>query len=212
MNLKFVSKKVGKLGNIVVQGTSGRESVELGKDIEVSHAAFVSGMEALNQIKQPFYISAGTALGIIRDNRFIAHDQDIDVEIVSSYKNPVNHEAIIKSFYEHGFILVRTMHDESFPQQLAFINNDDVIFDIWFVYTDVEEGYGVTFSDLGRMKTPVKFIRDMKKSSWIVDGKEYIVRLPNKPEEYCEMRYGSDWRTPKKYKGPWQDDAGNLEL
>jgi len=211
MNAEFLSNAKGKLFYIKICGTVGRSSKELGYDLDKSHNAFLKGIESLSSINQTFYISAGTALGAVRDKAFIPHDQDIDVEILTSYENPVDDQRIIKSFEDNGFILVRTMHDKNFPQQLAFINNDDVIFDIWFVYQDAEEGFGVTYTDLGKLKTPNKFIKNMKKGIWEIDGRIYNIILPNDPSEYCEMRYGSDWRTPKTFKGPWQDDAGNLE-
>jgi|DEB0MinimDraft_10_1074344.scaffolds.fasta_scaffold47442_2 hypothetical protein len=211
MNVQFMSNKMGKKFYIKICGTTGRQSKALGEDLDKSHNAFSKGIKALSSIGQPFYISAGTALGVVRDKAFIPHDQDIDVEILTTYEDPINADEIVKSFNDHGFILVRTMYDGEFPQQLAFINDDDIIFDIWLVYQDAEEGSGVTYTDLGKLITPNRFLENMKESLWEIDGRFYNITLPNDPEDYCEVRYGSTWRTPKTYKGPWEEDAGNLE-
>ena len=139
------------------------------------------------------------------------YDNDLDVELITSYEKPINIEKIKYSFSKKGFTLIRTVFDGEYPKQLAFLSKGNIVFDLWFVYTDVEEDFVVTYSEHGKMKTPLSMVTNLKSKEWEIGEVKYNIILPNQPEEYCEMRYGKDWNIPKTSKGPWQEDAGNLE-
>ena len=42
----------------------------------------------LNYIEMPYRLSCGTLLGAIRENNFIAHDTDIDLEVLDCNYDP----------------------------------------------------------------------------------------------------------------------------
>ena len=130
--------------------------------------------------------------------------------MITSYDKKIDYEDIIKSFIEEGFFVVRTVFDGEYAQQIAFMNKEAAVFDIWFIYSDVIGGYYVNHTEYGAMKTPKHFVDNAKVRSVTVDQSKYDLPLPTPEEDYCECRYGLDWKTPKKSKGPWQDDAGNL--
>ena len=216
MKINYYANSNGKFGKLLVSGDP-IEPIALGENLKAATEALVRGIKVLSDLPIKHYVSAGTALGIVRDNGYIPHDTDLDIEIITSYKNPVDLGMIHSAMSSNGFRLIRTVFDvdknnkEQYPKQLAYITSENVVFDLWFVYTDVDEGFAVTYSEYGKMKTPIDMITNIKSKKYIVEGEELDLILPNQLEDYCEMRYGSDWRIPKTYKGPWQQDAGNLE-
>jgi|3_EtaG_2_1085321.scaffolds.fasta_scaffold45215_1 hypothetical protein len=206
--ITFKSQHKGIKDNIVISGIH----IKTYKAREVDyHKTLRAGSEVLDKLGATYYISAGTALGFIRDGDFIPHDGDIDVEIVNSYSTPINYVNLIKAFEISGFSIIRTVFDGNFPHQLSFIDKQSAIFDIWFVYGDVDDGFFITFTEYGKMKTPAHFIENISREDLVIGGKEYSLPMPLPYEEYCECRYGKDWNTPKTSKDPWQEDAGNLE-
>jgi hypothetical protein len=216
MQVNYYAQKRGKFGLLRVSGDHV-SPIALGDNIPAAHEAFSKGISVLESLNVNHYVSAGTVLGIVRDKGFIKHDTDLDVEIITSYATPVDINAINEAMVKSGFRLIRTVFDDDhsnkvpYPKQLAYMTEDNVVFDLWFVYTDVDDGYVVTFSEYGKMKTPASMVSDLTKKRFIIEEKEYDIKLPNNLDDYCEMRYGKTWRTPKTSKGPWQDDAGNLE-
>tara|TARA_Y100001937_G_C7132292_1_gene338208 strand:+ start:2708 stop:3340 length:633 start_codon:yes stop_codon:yes gene_type:complete len=206
--IRYLSPHFGKFGKLRVSGLP--LEAKAARDVDF-HEPLQKGISVLNDLDYSYFISAGTALGFIRDNKFIPHDCDIDVEVVTDYDTKIDYEGIVKSFYELGFFVVRTVFDGEFAQQIAFMNKESVVFDIFFVYTNVEEGYVVNFSEFGKMKTPIRFINNIEIKECEVEGKMYNLPMPMPEEDYCEMRYGKSWKIPHTQKGKWQDDAGNLD-
>ena len=204
----YLSNEIGKFGKLQVQGLPIEAKAASEADF---HKPMRQGISILNNLGYSYFISAGTALGFIRDNAFISHDKDIDIEIVTDYNTFLNYQELVNSFIKEDFFVVRTVFDGNFAQQIAFMNKEFVVFDIWFIYKDVIEGHYVNHTEYGRMKTPESFIENIKVTKILVEDQEYDLPMPFPLEEYCECRYGSDWMTPKTYKGPWQNDAGNLE-
>lgn len=206
---KFISNYRGKTKNIEVIGSMGVKALSADQ-VDFLNPLLV-GLDILQSLNYKHYISAGTALGFIRDKAFIPHDCDIDVEVVTSYREPIDYQKIIKAFSEKTFSIARLMFDGFFPQQIAFITSDLVIFDIFFVYTDVDPDYAITYTDCGKLKTPISFINNIKVREQEINKKIYNIPMPTPEEDYCEMRYGESWRTPHTQKNSWRDDAGNLD-
>ena len=55
-------------------------------------------------------------------------------------------------------------------------------------------------------RQPVSYFKELNKLFW--NGRLYPV--PIYPDEWLEMRCGSDWKTPKTYKGDWKDDCFDI--
>ena len=168
---------------------------------------FSDGVSVLTDLRLSWYVSAGTALGFVRDGTFIPHDTDIDVEVITSYSVKLDVKEIVDSFSAKGLQLVRTTFDGHFPIQLAFMGKERVVFDVFFVYVGEEDGFAISYSEFGKLKTPMRFLEVLEDRD--IDGVSY--KVPSPAEEYCEYRYGLDWKVPKVKKGVWQDDASNLE-
>lgn len=144
--------------------------------------------EATKQLDD-YWISAGTLLGLYRDNGFIPHDTDLDVEVIGESPK-------LNDSFE---LVVEAKHMEA-PMQTAYRHKDTgVIFDIYHFW---EEGADlINISLHGKMTMPAKFVQPL--------GEFKGFKAPNNIEKYLEIRYG-DWQTPKQYKVSWEQDANNL--
>jgi hypothetical protein len=144
--------------------------------------------EGIAKLAMPYWISAGTLLGLYREGDFIQGDTDLDVA-VRGYQGI---EEDILSDLE-GFSLIRSCFYQNKPQQLAFIK-DDIIFDVFIHWPEGSNlvnysGYGKTVMD----------------ASILINAKEYDTKygrflFPNPTEDYLVIRYGPDWRIPKDEK------------
>ena len=167
---------------------------------EVVSNVLYSGATLLELSKLRFWCSAGTALGLYRDGKPIEHDTDIDFEVGLNWEAN-NSQAIIdlmRSFLDNGFATHRIMEYEGKTMQLAFIK-DNVVFDIYFMYSGVELHRLVNFNEHGIYDIPFQFIVELTEHE--------DLPFPSPIEEYLEYRYGSDWKTPKGSKGDWSEDC-----
>ena len=134
----------------------------------------------LTNCQIPFFLTEGTALGALREQRVIPHDTDIDIGIDVSYYDTFRKCALPK-FKKLGFKVAR--HESRF---ITIIKN--------YLYIDI------MFMDrTGKcIDIPCERMQEYYNKRVLVSmyGKEYDCL----PIEYIEEVYGSDWKTPKKSK------------
>lgn len=168
---------------------------------QLPHAGeiLVEAADILDSLGHPWWLGSGTALGFARENGFIPHDTDLDFEMVGEPDSPVLEE-VRRAFESKGFAQLRYM---SFQRALI---KRGVIVDVYFWYQrDLEL---LCDTEWGRMRQPAHLFDNLL--MWDFEGRKYP--MPNPPEEYCRMRYGDDWRTPKPAKVSGHLDAANIEL
>ena len=162
------------------------------------------GCKLLDNTGVPYRLTDGTILGIYREGRFIAHDNDIDVDVFDVERQQV--DSIIKAFLNEGFKVGRRAYFKGVMHQVIFYNEREVIFDILFWYCDGDEY--INNSERGYVrKQNARYFNKLDEISF--QGNNY--NTPPYIEEWLEMRYGKDWGTPKTYKGDWKDDCFDLE-
>lgn len=132
-----------------------------------------------------YFLSDGTALGFYRDGDFIDSDTDIDVVV---YANIEQQHILIPQF-----TLIRTMEWKKRPIQTAYIDTNNVIFDIYYYYPDIIENKWTTLCGNGMIALPRYNIS-------LLNTKYGPFPFPENIEEYLKLRYG-DWKTPKSSKG-----------
>jgi len=146
-----------------------------------------------------FHLHSGTALGAIREQRFIPYDLDIDIAMFD--KDRVNNlEHIITK--NGKFSLVHKLPDNSNEENImeyTFIHGGtDITIDIFFIIE--EDNKYKFFSYFGICDTKpnkrCEFINSKYKLNDIIFyGKKYKI-----PEiKFLEEHYGEDWKTPKQY-------------
>jgi len=170
----------------------------------------------LEQNDIPYWLEAGTLLGIIRENRLLPWDNDIDISIRE--KDLSKLLTILPKFRRRGYIIrVRKYLEDDFPLEkgkvrMVKIHNrkrifekGDLALDI-FVKTQYEDQYlwGVGIKRYTKKSVPVRFYDEL--STIRFEGKEYSI--PKLTEEYLTYRYG-DWRTPVK---KWDFSKDDLSI
>lgn len=148
-------------------------------------------LEGIEKIKIPYWVSAGTALGLYRDKDFIDNDTDIDIAMVGF-------DGVDKDIRERltGFEEIRNVYHECRPQQLAFIK-DDIIFDIYIHWQEGDDY--VNYGESGKQKMPIYMYDTLKE----LDTKYGLLTFPKDPEEYFTIRYG-DWQIPQDKKAHYE--------
>ena len=143
--------------------------------------------KAVDFLKVPYWMSAGTALGLYRDGDFVPGDTDIDIALVG-------YDGIEKDM--PPFELIRTVYHEGKPQQLAYME-DGIIFDVYIHWSEGDDY--VNYNERGKQRMP----------KWMYDEQTFIetkygrLPFPKDPEKYFEIRYG-DWQTPQNKKAHYE--------
>lgn len=171
------------------------------KDIRFNKV-LVSAKKALDSIKVPFHLHAGTALGVHREKRFIPYDHDIDIAI---FYNDVNTkeklDEIIYTLQEYGFEIRGSEGKLKRGYELQ-VSKNGIPLDLFWVYDGEYRGkpyytlasyYGLC--DELPYKTCVWGYRPYKLQNINFFGNNYKIV----PKKTLVDMYGPDWETPKQF-------------
>ncbi len=156
----------------------------------------------LEKLELNYRVTDGTVLGLYREGQFISHDNDIDIDVLDCD----NVDKIFKLMSHHGMRLGRFVKFQNKTHQLAFYNEQKVIFDIIFWYSEGDKI--VNHSEPGFIRKQARmYFENLPRLEW--DGFSYPV--PSNLDEWLAFRYGDDWREPKTFKGDWREECGDIE-
>ncbi|HOF06724.1 MAG TPA: LicD family protein [Bacteroidales bacterium] len=158
--------------------------------------------DILENMNIKYRITDGTILGIYRNNAFIPHDNDIDIDILD-----VQDYRIISDIFKKKMNLSigRKVLYKGKIQQLALYDKDKVIIDLIFWYTNCDEI--VNYQEKGyERRQPAKYFFNL--DTIIFHNVKYF--MPSNIEEWLIFRYGNDWNIPKTYKGDWKEECGDI--
>lgn len=151
-----------------------------------------------------YRLTDGTILGLYRDNGFIKHDDDVDIDVL----NPTNDEIrLLKMKFKHMNIGREVIYKKKI-QQIAYYDKEGFIFDIVFWYGDDNKIYNYCERDYERVQE-AKYFKKEQMEFIEFHGVKYS--MPTPIEEWLEMRYGKDWKTPKTYKGDWKEECFDMK-
>ena len=170
----------------------GRLGISLEAMLDIVGGILKEADDALGGI--PYWLSAGTALGIYRDGNFIGGDSDIDLGI----KGDVSDDLVEDAMLGAGFMTQKYRNHGGIPQQRAYVK-DGIPVDISIFH---EEGdFYIFYTPCGVIRKPKHLLEDFHTINF--KGREYFI--PN-PQEYLKWRYG-DWRTPSDSKGVYDETS-----
>jgi tetratricopeptide (TPR) repeat protein len=148
--------------------------------------------DALNHIHCPYFVMGGALLGFVRDNKFIDHDEDIDIGVFIEDWTP----EFASEFQRKGFIFESKMGETESGLEYRFMKND-IQLDIFFWYK--EEDY-FWYAAWWRNCTPENIIKlKFDKFEIIEDGYGITesFNIPSNAWHWLEQIYGIDWRVSK---------------
>jgi phosphorylcholine metabolism protein LicD len=179
----------------------GGNKILRGRRLEISLRLLHNVTEFLESNNITYWLESGTLLGVVRENRLLPWDNDLDISIIDR-----DADKLIPIFYKLWFRGYKTRvfrhkkQDAPFvlgkPRILKVFNSlvGSVFMDI-FVKTKYEDHYywAVGAENYSKKRTPAHFYENLTKV--VFNGKEYNV--PAAYEDYLAYRYG-DWRTTKR--------------
>lgn len=137
-----------------------------------------------------YWMQDGTLLGYYRDNRFIPHDNDIDLGC--RWKD-FTQELFIDIINE-GFEF-KTSHGRLEESLVINFRKRSIPIDIYFYYNDGDRFYHSAAYGKAR-----KYRVDFSYNEFDVKEVEYLgakLFIPQDPLYFIETKYGKDWKDPK---------------
>lgn len=183
-----------------------------GDDLKRARKMLEDTVTILERNNIPYWLDAGTLLGIIRDNDFIPWDYDIDLGVASIHIDRVI--ALKRQFFPKYRLVTRPLKSAVIPGtyrsckvkrtlgKLSFLHSkEELHLDIFFKYK-IDNHYCWIDSNITK-RVDAAFHDNLDRITW--KGKSYSI--PSNVEAYLTRRYG-DWRTPvENYDASIHDKA-----
>lgn len=183
-----------------------------GKNLDAAMKMLADICGVLDQAGVHYMLDAGTLLGVVRENRLLPWDNDMDLCVPRTEFDKL--VGVLDQFHALGYKTQVRKHERDDPPMLK---SNERIIKVWvpkmvffkavlldiFIKTKVDDQYvwaeGIT--RYARKATPARFLDELKRVEF--HGREYPI--PVDAEDYLTHRYG-DWRTPKKEWDHIHDD------
>lgn len=168
-----------------------------GKFSDEKKAAIVRKMHEFSQLLETrlgvqSFITSGTLLGLVREGRFLAHDDDFDMAYVSCHEEQDKIIAERRKIFDvvneaDGF----TMKERTGGRAAIFVKADDVEF-----HFDLFAGYGEDgkFNEFPLKPGTVSMEDIVPVKSVEFYGEQIYV--PKHPEKLLVLNYGEEWKVP----------------
>ena len=168
-------------------------------DMAIAKKLLLEVKETMDRNGVQFFLRQGTCLGAIRDGAFIPWDDDLDLGVILGANGFTEQsvESLLADFREGGYYVQSESSDSTIYTTLL---KNMMRVDILFHRVIDEQIYhwpGIWF--------PVTLFNQLKEINFI--GETFLV--PNPPEEYLRIKYGPNWKTPKKF-GYAKDVVDNI--
>lgn len=192
--------------------------------------ALFEAIEVMKNMDQDYWLCNGTLLGIIRDNRLIPWDVDIDIGV---FKNGFDKQKTILEFEKHGYSLHSDGEGSDYVTFLKydvkvdiniFIKRDGMFVSLWRVprrrlssriiekiirifaisrypFKEQVDQIVYTLEGYSCPELALSTFTEIKFS----DKK---VRVPQEYENILEWTYGPQWKIPNK-NYDWQKEGAN---
>lgn len=150
----------------------------------------------LSENKQTYFLTCGTALGAVREGKFIEYDADIDLGIFASDFNPVVESKILEKFkLKHRLGSIEKGYELSFTHP-----ETNISIDIFLHYREPDYVWCPSFFSICD-KAKNKMCR-WKYSPFTLKSIKFMSNIFNIPfpvDKYLAESYGPDWKIPKQF-------------
>ncbi len=162
-----------------------------------THDMFNNLLFISNLIKEfENFIFFGTLLGLVRDNKIIEGDDDIDF-----YVNINHRDSLIKKLKSNFLIIDENNPDNqnnSFLQVFRKFEDKIFVIDFYFYEPDKDEEFiierwnfqGMPDNENKHLRIPKIFVYPIQQKAY----KTYPVNFPSQPIQLCEFLYGPSWK------------------
>ncbi len=194
-------------GKYNLTGEVARQSLQVLKDIT----------NLFDQKNIPYCLEGGTLLGIIREQRLLPWDNDMDLTItadhfeqVQSCLNGVTRKYRVRTrvfFSDYGPLKAGEPRLIKIRDRKFFFFRGRVQLDIFVKHSDGQDYYWVVGNPENHAikSVPEKYYTDL--TTYEFDGKQY--RVPKDYRQYLTLRYG-DWEQPVKQWNYLEDDQARV--
>lgn len=146
----------------------------------------------------------GTLLGLIREGKFIDHDDDVDLSIAIYDKNL---KSVVNSYYDIVEQLIEEGHRvdliETGQIQFRQKGSDGPLLDIFLTWGINRLEFNSYFGVVGSLSKPLDFVE--------AELEGYKVKIPSLATEVIELTFGPNWKTPDP-SFVWQPPARVKEI
>jgi len=167
---------------------------------QTAKEVFIGIKRVLDQLGIKFWLVDGTALGAVREGRFIVGDLDIDLRILAV---DFDFAKISSAFKGAGFTCANILNPPLYKDKSAgvVVKKRGIKCDmcIGYYYPPTKRLVVLATSPLSNVTVLPASLFD-KGEDYFVEFLGLRVRVPNPPEKYLTTRYGKDWKTPKNEK------------
>lgn len=166
---------------------------------EILYANLLDVCNVFKSLNIKHWLSHGTMLGVYRDGDFIAYDDDADITAdMKDREKGIEAEAKLR---ELGFYVpptgdrnkaVDTRNNMPYSDTVAIRNGEKV--EIWWFSKQNNQYVYDIYRQPPELHHDAKYYDELKE----INFKGNMFPIPNHIEEWLEMMYGSDWKTPRE--------------
>jgi hypothetical protein len=148
--------------------------------------------------------SDGTLLGLLRDNKFIAHDNDLDFDVLYAEHSD---KVILDYAEKNRWVIGRKVVKNGLIQQLTFYDYDQIIYD--FILWHDQVPFYVNYSEPGFIRImPKQYMNELK--IYTINELNMSIKVPLDSEGWLRYRYGPKWNVPDHEKVDWKTQCGDM--
>jgi phosphorylcholine metabolism protein LicD len=178
----------------------------IGKRREDAYKMLHKVCAILDEEAIPYVLEAGTLLGVVREDRLLPWDNDLDITISAVYAEKllkIRHRFRVAGYrsrlrkykcdigpIQQGMPRILKIQTRKF----GFLKKDSLL-DIFIKYKEGEQYLWIVDDKHPVLKKCPAAYYD-KRTSYPFDGKTF--QVPEKYTEYLAYHYGSNWQTPIK--------------
>ncbi len=164
-------------------------------DVPIAKGMLKEAKQIMDRLGVVFFLRQGTCLGAVRDNELIPWDDDLDLGSVIGLNGftATSIDRVVAAFRDNGYFAKVEGNDHYIS--VAMIKSSMRM--DWTCFRIID---GNIFHYPG-IRFPIRLFSELKEIEFI--GEKFLV--PNPPEEYLRIKYGTTWMTPKRLE--WVNDV-----